>query len=67
VRSRRSRPANAGDTERIKQAVDAMKTSHSWKILREMGPEGGYPEFVSEYADAIAKNQPANYRQGLGC
>jgi hypothetical protein len=57
-----------GDTERMREAVTAMKTSRSWKILREMETGGDYPGSVWRYADAIAKNQtPRGYQNELGC
>jgi hypothetical protein len=57
-----------GDAAKAREAVTAMKTSHSWKFLLQMNAEGDYPEAVWQYADAIAKDQvPVGYRQGLGC
>ncbi len=43
-----------GDAAAQAQAVRAMGTSRSWKILREMHPEAGFPRIVWQYADAIA-------------
>lgn len=68
----------SGDKARVQEAVDAMKTSHSWKILREMDKEGDYPEVVWEYADSMAKgktpggltkspNGETVVNDGLGC
>jgi len=58
----------SGDKAKAAEAVAAMKTSHSWKILAEMDTEGDYPEVLWEYADSIAKNQtPKGYSDGLGC
>jgi len=44
----------AGDTESAEAAVAALGTSTGWSILLEMDEEGGYPEVVWEYAEAIA-------------
>ncbi|GAA1567611.1 hypothetical protein GCM10009789_21320 [Kribbella sancticallisti] len=58
----------SGDTAKVAEAVAAMKTSHTWKILKEMDKQGDYPETIWEYADTIAENQvPSDYQQGLGC
>jgi hypothetical protein len=43
-----------GDDAAKAQAVRAMGTSRSWKILREMHPEGAFPLIVWQYAAAIA-------------
>jgi hypothetical protein len=57
----------SGDAQRVQQAVNAMKTSRSWKVLREMKLEGDYPDKVWEVADAIAKpGTPADY-DGIDC
>ena len=58
----------SGDTAKVTEAVDAMKTSHSWKILKEMEKQGGYPAAIWQHADEIAKDQaPLEYQQSLGC
>ncbi|QNE22444.1 hypothetical protein F1D05_36785 [Kribbella qitaiheensis] len=58
----------SGDAAKAREAVAAMKTSHSWKFLQQMNAAGDYPEAVWQYADAILKDQvPAGYQQGLGC
>jgi hypothetical protein len=57
-----------GDSTRAAQAVNALKSSHSWKILEEMKPEGDYPIVLWEYADQIARGSyPNGYQGGLGC
>jgi hypothetical protein len=43
----------SGDEARTRAAIDAMKTSHEWDVLREMNPEGAYPEVLWEIADAM--------------
>jgi hypothetical protein len=58
----------SGDASKLKQAVDALATSHGWKVLHDMNAEGDYPEVVWQYADQVAKGQsPEYYQQGLGC
>jgi hypothetical protein len=58
----------SGDTAKAGEAVAAMKTSHSWKILLEMAKRGGYPKAVWHFADTIAKDKaPEGYQDGLGC
>lgn len=46
----------AGDAAEADEAVAAMATSRDWPVLQEMVDEGGYPEVVWEYADAIAND-----------
>ncbi|MFI6826187.1 hypothetical protein ACIBG5_03720 [Kribbella sp. NPDC050241] len=68
----------SGDKAKVAEAVAAMKTSHSWPILKEMAKGGDYPRVLWSYADSIAKDQaPAGltrtpdaelgYVDGLGC
>jgi hypothetical protein len=58
----------SGDKVKVAEAVGALKTSHDWKILKEMDVEGDYPEAVWQYADQVAKNEvPDGYKDGLGC
>jgi hypothetical protein len=66
-----------GDAAAAGEAVDAMRTSRRWPILREMNAEGDYPELLWEYADAMrgVRSFPGatprwveeGYRSGLGC
>ena len=66
-----------GDAAAAEEAVDAMRTSRRWPILREMNAEGDYPEALWEYAGAMrgVRSFPGatrkwverNYRSGLGC
>lgn len=56
----------SGDTAKATEAVAAMKTSHSWKILKEMVKDGDFPNWIREYADSIAKDKaPQGYRNAL--
>ncbi|MGW6275916.1 hypothetical protein [Kribbella sp. NPDC055071] len=66
----------SGDKAKVAQAVAAMQTSHSWKILQEMKAEGAWSDLVWQYADEIAgKRKPDSksglpahgYKDGLGC
>jgi hypothetical protein len=58
----------SGDAQKLKQAADALATSHGWKVLNDMNAEGDYPEALWEYANQVAKGQdPTGYQQGLGC
>lgn len=58
----------SGDTAKAAEAVAAMKSSHSWKILLEMAKQGGYPRAIWDYADSIAEDRaPLGYQAGLGC
>jgi hypothetical protein len=66
-----------GDEAAVREAVDAMATSTSWPILREMNAEGDYPEVLWELAAAMETNAAAPagtptsveqaYESALGC
>lgn len=71
---------NNGNAQRQQEAVDAMRTSHDWAILHEMERQGGWPDVIWYYADAIAADDYATvmdrgtydgdsfgYGAGLGC
>jgi hypothetical protein len=58
----------AGETARAREAVAALKSSHSWNILLEMKTQGDYPLVLWEYADLVANGKnPVGYKQALGC
>lgn len=67
----------AGDTEAVQRAVDAMASSHHWRILDDMLAEGEYPKVVWEYADAMfgdgtivageVTTVEATYQRAFGC
>jgi hypothetical protein len=61
--------ATAHDQQgRADEAARVLGTSRQWPILRQVNPEGDYPEVVWEYADQTADGQvPEGYREGLGC
>ncbi|MFC8299037.1 hypothetical protein [Micromonospora orduensis] len=57
-----------GDEAAVRRAVDALRGSHGWRVLREMDEAGDWPEVFWEYADEVAAGRlPAGYAQGLGC
>lgn len=68
----------AGDATAERAAVAALASSHDWPVLHEMIADGGYPEVVWSYADAVAGRGAvpggrdgltveATYREALGC
>ncbi|SCE67656.1 hypothetical protein [Micromonospora mirobrigensis] len=62
------RARKAGDDAAAKRAVDALRSSHKWKVLHDMNEAGDYPEVFWEYADKVADgDRPAGYRSALGC
>jgi hypothetical protein len=66
-----------GDEAAEQEAVDAMSTSRTWRVLDEMNADGDYPEVLWQYADAMASGgtieggRPMSVeesaRDGLGC
>jgi hypothetical protein len=64
-----------GDTAAARAALDAMQTSHRWKVLDEMRKDGAWPEVLVGYADAMrgdgrgltGASLAAEVRFGLGC
>lgn len=65
-----SRYYRAGDRAARRKAVDALESSHHWKVLHVMNAEGDYPEVMWEYADRFAAGRPVpqhEVEQGLGC
>ncbi|NEE03005.1 hypothetical protein [Phytoactinopolyspora halotolerans] len=42
-----------GDDTAVEAAESALASSHDWSILQTMAPEGGFPDAIWEYADAI--------------
>jgi len=68
---------DGNDANTAHTAVSAMQSSHHWKVLAEMNPDGDYPEVLWEYADAMATNGTVqggktltvrdSYRKALGC
>lgn len=65
---------DAGDRAAQRAAADALLTSRTWPVLREMNADGDYPEVVWEYADVVAGRSEAHgspleesAAEGLGC
>jgi len=63
--------AAKGDAARADEAAQAMATSRTWPILREMADQGGWSPVVWEYARQMAQGNVdyvrQTYAQGLGC
>ena len=66
----------SGDTAAADEAVKAMATARHWPILREMNPDGDYPEVLWEDAAAMPrgyyvwaghKRDLLAHAEGLGC
>jgi hypothetical protein len=67
----------AGDEDGAREAVEAMATTSSWPVLREMEDKGDYPEVLRQYATGMAGDGlvPAgklvtieeSYATALGC
>ncbi|MEU8408677.1 hypothetical protein AB0C19_20995 [Micromonospora sp. NPDC048842] len=58
----------SGDEAGVRRAADALRSSHGWRMLRDMDKAGDWPEVFWEYADEIAAGTlRASYSQGLGC
>lgn len=49
----------AGDRAAERRAVEAMEGSRQWDALREIKPEGDWPIFLWEIADAMSAGRPA--------
>ncbi|MFJ2087074.1 hypothetical protein ACIOBK_31420 [Micromonospora chokoriensis] len=57
-----------GDEAGVRRAADALRSSHGWRVLRDMDKAGDWPEVFWEYADEIAAGTlRASYSQGLDC
>ena len=64
-----------GDTAAAQAAVDAMQTSHRWKVLGQMERDGAWPEVLRSFADAMRGDGHgpgggsllAEVRSALGC
>jgi hypothetical protein len=68
----------AGDERAARAAVAAMASAREWPVLRAMNAEGGYPEVLWSYADAMTGDASVpggkdgltvegTYREALGC
>lgn len=62
------RAKRAGDTAAVKRAADALRSSHNWKVLRQMVDAGDWAEVFWEISDKVAAGDvPAHYADGIGC
>ncbi|PWR06816.1 hypothetical protein DKT68_21130 [Micromonospora acroterricola] len=62
------RAKQAGDAAAVRRAADALRGSHTWKVLHQMNDEGDWPEVFWKTADTVAAGKlPAGYREALGC
>ena len=51
----------------MRRAVEALRSSHGWRVLRDMDRAGDWPEVFWEYADEIAAGTVrAGYVQAPG-
>lgn len=58
----------SGDEAGVRRAVEALRSSHGWQVLRDMDKAGDWPEVFWEYADEIAAGTlRPSYVQGLDC
>ncbi len=62
------RAKKSGDSGALTRANDAFRSSHHWKILKDMNSKGDYPEVIWETADKIVVEGPrGDYKEALGC
>ncbi|WP_405432876.1 hypothetical protein [Micromonospora sp. NBC_00617] len=62
------RATAGGDEEAARQAADALRGSHGWRVLRDMDQASDWPEVFWKYADEVAAGtSPTGYSQALGC
>lgn len=58
----------AGDQAAADEAVEAMRSSRRWAVLRQMNTQGDYPEAVWETAAAMSRDAERGlWVGGLGC
>ena len=72
--SRWAEARKRGDAGQAQAAIDAMQTSHRWKILKEMRTAGAWSQVLWDYADAMrgdglwyGRPLEKEIRTGLGC
>ncbi|SCF17023.1 hypothetical protein [Micromonospora chokoriensis] len=62
------RARSVGDEAGVRRAAGALRSSHGWRVLRDMDKAGDWPEVFWEYADEVAGGTlRAGYAQGLDC
>ncbi|MET8093910.1 hypothetical protein [Micromonospora sp. NPDC005220] len=58
----------SGDEAGVRRAVEALRGSRGWRVLRDMDRVGDWPEVFWEYADEVAAGTVRpGYVEGLGC
>lgn len=62
-----NRAKKAGDAAAVKRATDALLSSRSWKILKEMEAEDDWPEVFWETAENVTKGNHVGYQDALSC
>jgi hypothetical protein len=67
------RGRRAGDEERVREAIAALRTAKNWPVLRKMAEQGGYPDVLEEYVAALPSGRwygrplIGDVNEGLGC
>ncbi|MEH1164503.1 hypothetical protein V6V47_03855 [Micromonospora sp. CPCC 205539] len=62
------RAKEAGDDAALRRAADALRGSHTWKVLHQMNAAGDWPEAFWETADqVVAGKPPATYKNTITC
>ncbi|MEW2427435.1 hypothetical protein AB0877_05400 [Micromonospora sp. NPDC047644] len=58
----------SGDGAAARRAEDALRSSHGWRVLRDLDRAGDWSEVFWEYADEVAAGTVrAGYVPALGC
>jgi hypothetical protein len=62
------RADQAGDQAAKSKAAAALRSSHNWKALKQIAPQGGWSSIFWDVADQTAAGQvPQGYESTLGC
>jgi hypothetical protein len=62
------RAKEAGDDAAVQRAGAALRSSHNWKVLRDMNDDGDWPEAFWQLADGVAAGEPpGDYERSLDC
>ncbi|HWS33337.1 MAG TPA: hypothetical protein VN408_11400 [Actinoplanes sp.] len=62
------RADKAGDDTATGKAASALRSSHQWKVLKDMTADGDWSEVLWEIADDVAGGEvPKGYRESIGC
>lgn len=58
----------SGDEAGVRRATEALRSSHGWRVLRDLDRAGDWSEVFWEYADEVAAGTVrAGYVQALDC